>query len=310
MYGFRLRSNFGNENKVPLNEPKNLKRTDPLATPKKVPVDDEFNRSDFKFNGVENVTEDNSLNANKSSTNGLRKRVKSLPKSILNATVNDASTSGFHESPEWNNANNRSKTVTIKDPQNELVFSPPVKVEQPVGTAKNPRRLVQRVQPAVTTGEDDGFESLNGKSASSGEENQNLINNQVDGNLATEQNDIEIRNEIEANKVLNLSLNKTSTPIHQLKNNMKPPSPRFASPSSESEMDAWLSLNQLSNLKKRQDAHYSKKSDKDSSGETDEEGENDGEIETSSLQTGQYTEATTSATEWIGITTNSKLTHI
>lgn len=114
-----------------------------------------------------------------------------------------------------------------------------------------------------TLGEDDGFESLNGKS-SSGEENVTV--NQADGQNQT------------ANNV------RSKEQLNQKRENDGDfaPSNNILMKSSQSKLRAKME-----------------------SSETDEEGD-DGESLSSPTMNPNYTEGTTSATEWIGITTNSE----
>ncbi|XP_059620468.1 protein phtf [Phlebotomus argentipes] len=151
------------------------------------------------------------------------------------------------------------------------------------------------------TGEDDGFESFNGKS-SSGEDNSptsspgiptkeapNFRNSWVKEVLER----VRKNSDSDTDTVKGISSRRNSVSLHL---NLKKPV------SSESEIDFWgkgagKKLPYPGQSKKKQD-----------SSDTDEDGEDDGETASTpgTCSNLTFNELTTSATEWIGVTTNSE----
>uniref|UniRef100_A0A6B2E938 Putative homeodomain transcription factor-like protein n=1 Tax=Phlebotomus kandelakii TaxID=1109342 RepID=A0A6B2E938_9DIPT len=151
------------------------------------------------------------------------------------------------------------------------------------------------------TGEDDGFESFNGKS-SSGEDNSPTSSPGIPGSMEAQPpfwnawvkevpERVGKNPDSDTDTVKWISSRRNSLSLHL---NLKKPS------SAESEFDFWS--------KKMPFPAQTKPAKKHDSSDTDEDGEDDGETASTpgTCSNLTFNELTTSATEWIGVTTNSE----
>ncbi|XP_055837141.1 protein phtf isoform X2 [Episyrphus balteatus] len=150
-------------------------------------------------------------------------------------------------------------------------------------------------------GDDDGFESLNGKSSSG--EDSNIPAAIPTHAQPIEKNQLRLR----LNENINRAREENSI-VEEVFNASTPVLPVFRRKyplSSESDIDR---SGKISNLKSSSNEIFSKKSTKTSkSSDTDEEDDEEEIISSpASLAASNYTECTTSATEWLGVTTNSE----
>ncbi|GAB0086776.1 Protein phtf [Sergentomyia squamirostris] len=160
----------------------------------------------------------------------------------------------------------------------------------------SPPELPQR--RTEQTGEDDGFESLNGKS-SSGEDNSPTASPLIPTveipfylNCPPSSVDKAKNSDSDTDTAKGISSRKNSLSLHL--NLKKLP------PSSESEFDFWSQGKKFGYAGQQKPGKM-----KHDSSDTDEDGEDDGET-TVSTPPSTFNELTTSATEWIGVTTNSE----
>lgn len=212
----------------------------------------------------------------------------------IGAQISTTSTSSVECSPQQ--ANNKEFPPKVED-NAEKFDDAPEDDNEVIGT---PKRSVG--------GEDDGFESLNGKS-SSGEETNNIsaaLPLPSSHAQPIEKNQLRLR--------LNENINRNkedNSKAEEVFNSSTPVLPAFRRKyplSSESDIDR--SGNKVTNLKSSSNEIFSKKNSqkKTTSSDTDDVDDDEEEIISSpaSLAASNYNECTTSATEWLGVTTNSE----
>ncbi|XP_055919585.1 protein phtf [Eupeodes corollae] len=174
------------------------------------------------------------------------------------------------------------------------------KIEQEVAEDDNRGRVAKR-----SLGEDDGFESLNGKS-SSGEEN-NIPAVAIGPNAQptiNEKNHLRLR----LNENITRARDENST-IEEVFNANTPILPVFRRKyplSSESDIDRSGKNVIPKSASTEMFAKKNTKANKSSDTDTEESDEEEIISSPASLAASNYTECTTSATEWLGVTTNSE----
>ncbi|XP_055687758.1 protein phtf isoform X2 [Lutzomyia longipalpis] len=164
----------------------------------------------------------------------------------------------------------------------------------------------QRAQRGEQTGDDDGFESFNGKS-SSGEENSPTSTPAISANLeAPTFRNTWVKEVLE--RVRKNSDSDTDT-VTGMSSHIKSLHLNFKKPphSAESEFDFW-NKNTNKKLPMQLKPGSSSEKIKHDSSDTDEDGEDDGESASipGTCSNLAFNDLTTSATEWIGVTTNSE----
>uniref|UniRef100_A0A1B0CWJ2 PHTF1/2 N-terminal domain-containing protein n=2 Tax=Lutzomyia longipalpis TaxID=7200 RepID=A0A1B0CWJ2_LUTLO len=164
----------------------------------------------------------------------------------------------------------------------------------------------QRAQRGEQTGDDDGFESFNGKS-SSGEENSPTSTPAISANLeAPTFRNTWVKEVLE--RVRKNSDSDTDT-VTGMSSHIKSLHLNFKKPphSAESEFDFW-NKNTNKKLPMQLKPGSSSEKIKPDSSDTDEDGEDDGESASTpgTCSNLAFNDLTTSATEWIGVTTNSE----